>query len=499
MNRTQAQWQRKKQTKEEARNAKRAKLDPENAKSVKDVMEENALKRKREREDDPNGEDIGAEKPGEGLKATTRIQKRQKRKEDAQDKNSVVETGNINPPDSAGRKVARVVKRKEKKERKKAKDAAIKAKQQAKKVRKEEEAALVTEAEGFHHSGVDGPSLHMNEAIDIGRIEMDDIVEEKSGKQASELSSSLLSDSPTFDLSTGQSGTSSISSIVTPLPVTTSKMPLHEPTQGKADPAQLKARLQKRIDDLRAVRKADGLNGSPARNRQELMEARRRKEEQRRAHKKELRQLAKRDEESAREKALRSRNSPASGSDAVPLQDKSVEPHDNFSFGRVAFENGQQMNSTLSTVLDLRRRKGPQDPLTAIRAAERKQQRINGLDEVKRARIEDKDTWLNARKRAHGEMVRDDTSLLKKTLKRKEKAKQKSGQEWKHRLEGVEKGKAMRQKKRDENLKKRRDEKGMKGKKTKGGKGAKHVKPKFRPGFEGSFRAKVGSGLSKRS
>ena len=47
----QDQWKRKKQTKEEARNAKRAKLDPENAKSAKDVMDEKALKRKREEYD----------------------------------------------------------------------------------------------------------------------------------------------------------------------------------------------------------------------------------------------------------------------------------------------------------------------------------------------------------------------------------------------------------------------------------------------------------------
>lgn len=84
-------------------------------------------------------------------------------------------------------------------------------------------------------------------------------------------------------------------------------------------------------------------------------------------------------------------------------------------------------------------------------------------------------------------------------MKRKEKAKQKSEKEWKERLEGVEKGKAMRQRKRDDNLKKRRDEKGMKGKKNKGAKGEKHSKPKPRPGFEGSFRAKVGGGGLRKS
>ncbi|KFY20034.1 hypothetical protein V491_04039, partial [Pseudogymnoascus sp. VKM F-3775] len=114
-----------------------------------------------------------------------------------------------------------------------------------------------------------------------------------------------------------------------------------------------------------------------------------------------------------------------------------------------------------------------------------------GLDEGKRADIEEKDVWLAAKRRAHGEKVRDDGSLLKKTLKRKEKAKKKSEKEWGERKEGIAKSQAIRQKKREENLQKRKDSKGVKGKK--GGKpGAKKggAKPKSRPGFEGSFTTK---------
>jgi hypothetical protein len=37
--------------------------------------------------------------------------------------------------------------------------------------------------------------------------------------------------------------------------------------------------------------------------------------------------------------------------------------------------------------------------------------------------------WQHSKQRAHGEKVRDDTSLLKKTLKRREKAKMKSEKE----------------------------------------------------------------------
>jgi hypothetical protein len=253
------------------------------------------------------------------------------------------------------------------------------------------------------------------------------------------------------------------------------------------DPELLKKRLTARIEALRAARKADGPDGAPARNRQELMEARRKKEEQRRAHKKELRLKAKLEEEARREEALASaRDSPASSMMSPAIQ----SPEHNFSFGRVAFADGQQMADDLSRILEAPKKKGVQDPKTALAASEKKRLRIAGLDEEKRADIEEKELWLQAKKRAHGEKVRDDTSLLKKTLKRKEKAKKKSEKEWTERKEGVAKGQAMRQKKREENLQKRKDEKGSK---KKGGKvsakgGKKQVKS--RPGFEGSFGGK---------
>jgi hypothetical protein len=102
--------------------------------------------------------------------------------------------------------------------------------------------------------------------------------------------------------------------------------------------------------------------------------------------------------------------------------------------------------------------------------------------------------WLNAKKRAHGERVRDDTSLLKKALKRRESAKKRSERDWKDRIDTVKKGKDMKQQKREENLRKRREEKGNKGGKKAGAGGG---KGKPRPGFEGSFKAKVSGGKKK--
>jgi hypothetical protein len=216
------------------------------------------------------------------------------------------------------------------------------------------------------------------------------------------------------------------------------------------------------------------------------MEARRKKEEQRRAHKKELRLKAKAEEDARREAALASaRDSPASSLMSPAIH----SPEHNFSFGRVAFSDGQRLSDDLSALRDAPKKRGPQDAATALAANEKKRQRIAGFDDEKRADIEEKDLWLNAKKRAHGEKVRDDTSLLKKTLKRKEKQKKKSEKEWGERKEGIAKSQAMKQKKREENLKKRRDEKGSKGKGKGKGKSAGSKKPKVksRPGFEGSF------------
>jgi hypothetical protein len=157
------------------------------------------------------------------------------------------------------------------------------------------------------------------------------------------------------------------------------------------------------------------------------------------------------------------------------------------------FADGQLADASLSGVRDQSKTRGPKDKDTAaqLKVAEAKKARLAEMNPEKRAELEEKDAWLNAKKRAHGERVRDDTSLLKKALKRKETAKKRSERDWKDRIETVTRMKEQRQTKREENLRKRRDEKGTKGK-GKGKKPASGGKKKARPGFEGSFKAKVG-------
>ena len=395
-------------------------------------------------------------------------------------------------------------KKKQKKERRKAEDEKRAAKVRGKKERKARKAALEEDskvvAAGANVSDEDGEAVQGEQ---IGRVEIEDMADEP---QIDLLSTATPSTnrSPAFDASANHSGSSSISSIAPPTAIEDSQPgkslqeeAQEEPKESKPTPEIIKARFAARIETLKRARNADGLNGAPARNRQELIEARRQKVEQRKAHRKELRQKAKEIEQQKRDEIL-ARGSPLlSGSPVLspgsPLHNP-TSPANDFSFGRVSFADGQHASANLDAIIDPKTKpKGPSDPRTALLAAQKRQSRLNSLDESKRADIAEKDVWLNARKRAHGERIRDDTSLLKKTLKRKEKQKKKSSREWNERLDGIKKSQDMKQKKREANLQKRKEEKG----KRSGSQGAKKGKGKTkakRPGFEGSFRAKAPSG-----
>jgi hypothetical protein len=446
-------------------------LDPDSTKSAKDVRDENELKRKRDMDDDVSDIDgIKRERPMEGLKALEKKAKKQRK--DPEDQAEV-----SNTEERTGDALAHL--RAEGLAQPKQKSKAGKKNKKSKSSQKGPENA--GDIHGPHLSQKDTRPLQSADKVDsspatnVGNAAAD--LAHMGGFEILSNPSATPTpapESPNFDAPAVPSGSSSISSIA---PLTS----LGKIKKPSADPVELKARLAARIEALRAARKADGPDGAPARNRQELMDARRRKEEQRKAHRRELKLKAKEDKKEDREAA-------SSGTTLQQVHDKETIPENNFSFGRVAFSDGQQLDSGLSNLLNPRKRKGPQDPLTAMKAAENKRARLSGLEEEKRNDIEEKDLWLNARKRAHGEKIKDDPTLLKKALKRKEMVKKKSEKEWKERVEGVEKGKVVRQKKREENLRKRREEKGSNGSK---GKKKAGKKVQRRPGFEGSFAAKI--------
>ena len=498
----QDQWQRKKQTKEQKRAAKKAKLDPANQKTAKDVMDENERKRKRELGIGSDNDDTteipqieSQERPGEG------IRKRQKTDKPEQKQTSAA------ADEDAVRAKAKAEKRKEKRDMKKEKIQRKKEKLEAKKARKQETAPESTEAEAVVDGEDSAGEDDTVEDAEIERMDTSGLAEDDAEDAASDSSVPTTPgvDSPAFDVSADQSTASSSSSIVPPATAptqktkqTTSKAPSSDESQAKSkkekafnlpkiDSEELQSRLKARIQELRERRKANGPEGQPARSRQELLEARRQKSDARKQHKKELRRRAKEEEERINNERLRGSGSPLIQDPFTPSPSQETN---NFSFGRVAFEDGAQVDPSMSGYFSIQKR-NPKDPRTALQGAQNKAERLAGMEQEKRAEIEQKDLWLNAKKRAHGERVRDDQSLLKKALKRKEKGKAKSEKEWNERIEGVRKGKEMKQKRREENLAKRKDEKGSskKGKAKGGAKGGAKGKPKGRPGFEGRFKS----------
>jgi Surfeit locus protein 6 len=456
-------------------------LDPDSAKTAKDVMDENARKRKREESNDLHSpdEELGSELPREGLRRGNAKTKKQKKMQMAEKDRDYVSQSTQEVEE---RLRLRVEKR------------AQKAAQREKKTKKaaeqgREQGAMANvdtsnlEAPGSHGKTNEQPSNENDDNTNRDSVNSFEELSPASDVRPPEHDSTTSSTpiSYSFDAPNPDSGASSISSIIPPSDTAdVVAKPL------KATPEELKTRLQKRLDELRAARHADGLDGKPARNRQELIEARRLKAEQRKAHKKELRRKEKEEEQRLKDEAIMRRFSPGGPGSVLASPRSPAESNtstsNNYSFGRIAFADGQHVDPTLSHLVSQPRRHGPQDPGTALKAAETKKARLAALDPAKRTEIEEKDMWLNAKRRAHGERVRDDT-LLKKTLKRKVSAKKKSEREWKERLEGVAKNKEMKKTHRDENIRKRKEEKGKK----KSGKG------KARPGFEGTFKTKVGS------
>ena len=517
------QWNRKKQTKEEKRAAKKAKLDPGNWKSALDVVKEReaeALKRKRGDDDGDDEGGVVGEGEGEGL-------------EDAGNKRLKSEA-DADTAEAKRRKKRE--KRREKRERKAEKKARVEARKARRQDRDLEEAQAEKQAEVGND--VDLDAFEQTQDIDVfdasGLADAgEDKTEDEIGGAASDASSAPTTpmvDSPAFDLATNHSGVSSPSSIIPPShtdqppeqsqpeqlsekpaadTTTTSSTPSTKPAESGTDSpkisipkvthAEAQERIRARIEALRAQRKADST--TVPQSRQELLEQRRKKEEQRKAAKKAQRQKEKEEEQRRRDEQLRGSGSPLSSVvDIFSPRQRSPQKKEegSYSFSRLAFDDGTAADANLTHLQDpqKKKRKGPQDPQTALRAAQSKESRLAGYDPAKRADVAEKDMWLNARKRAHGERVRDDSSLLKKALKRKEKQKGKSEVAWREREEKVVKGREMRQKKREANLQKRKEEKGggKKKKKGKGGKGGKgggkgSGKKKGRPGFEGRFKA----------
>ncbi|KAI0968368.1 SURF6-domain-containing protein [Xylaria arbuscula] len=478
------QWQRKKQTKAQAAEARRNKLDPDSAlnRSAKEVMDEQARKKRKHEQMQDGDEDwsetegIEAEQPRQGLKKKSAKEAKKKQKQEAEEA-ELNEKERHKEEKKAARKERKAERQRLREEEAEFNRRSIKGVNKIK-LGNREDRSHTTPSNGAPHSD---PADETAEPIEQDTPESDT---DETGDSESMTSPTDTPQSPVFDVhgtpadSTGQapSVTTSVSSADP-----ASDKPKH--IKLPADSAALRARLAARIQALRDARRADK-DDKPIRSREELLESRRQKQAERKAHKKELRQQARLEEERKREEALASaRESP--GGILSPNVD--IDEQHNFAFGRVGFGDGSQLSHDLTHVLSKTPKKGPSDPKTALQKFENQKKRLEAMDDEKRKDVEEKEAWLTARRRAEGEKIKDDEKMLKKAVKRKESTKKKSTKEWKVRKEGVAKGIKDRQKKREENIRNRRDEKllGKAGKK----KGIKKSS-KGRAGFEGSFMGK---------
>lgn len=494
----QDQWQRKKQTKEQARAAKRSKLDPDSAlnRNAKEVLDERVRNKRKAQELEPSedgsveDEDyaqelqlrgISKEAPGEGLK---------KRKVVDDEATETVKAAQPTTDDEAKteklsthqeKKLLKKQKKAEKNAEKKKKTRTTKALDRGDTV-EEDVSAMRNEDDLTIPDDVRQSKEVTDEEIkpqrDLRPIDVSGLAEDDTNHTSSSQASSPPS--PTFDTAEPDEPSAEPESTTTSIASENAPADKSRKIKVPSDTTELRARLAAKIAALRAARKADGPDGKPIRTREELIESRRKKLAERKAHKKELRQKAKEAEDKKREEALASaRNSPM-------LSFGSPEHDLNFSFGRVAFADGTQMSHDLSYTKDKNgKKKGPVDPKGALAKLEAQKKRLAGLDDSKRKEVLEKETWLAARRKAEGEKVHNDESLLKKAVKRKDKAKKKSEKEWTERVQGVQKAQKQRQQKREENIRKRKETKQAgKGGKKKGG--SKAPAKKSRPGFEGS-------------
>ncbi|KAI9686342.1 MAG: hypothetical protein M1822_003687 [Bathelium mastoideum] len=529
------QWQRKKQTKEQKKAARKEKLKPENQKSAKDVMDENERKRKREMEQEVEQHSTSLDGPSkQNQKEPAEARKKQKVTRESELRHGSDATAMPNDEnDESARRKAKAEKRKEKRKLKTEKAARKREKATAKKVRKQEEQL----AEGSKTNHNNGEVEEDDDAqLDAGDVDMEavDLVGITEGAEHESRSSVTPTPVPETPQSPApHSASSSTSSIIPPSnvdpsetpqikqssatinptststsasqPDTAPKSPNDEsstsiPKPKKLPPAPeinaelLRARLKTRIDALRAARKADGPEGQPARTRQELLEQRRRKEDERKQRKKELR----RQQKAAEAAATADLQASLDGSPNPARTTTTTTNDNNLAYNAIAFPDASTLAVRPSARPSAPKKKGPSDAGTALAALQHRQSRQAALPSPERALRASQDTWRTAARRAGGETVRDDPALLAKSVRRKEKAKARSAKAWAEREQAVERGKAEKQRKREENLRKRREGKG-KGKAGGGkkvgaagagaGGGKKGGGKTKRPGFEGRFKS----------
>ena len=224
--------------------------------------------------------------------------------------------------------------------------------------------------------------------------------------------------------------------------------------KGAFDREALRAKLQARLEEMRKQRKADE-NGKKVQSakqwRDSTLDEGRKKAAEKRKH------------EALKPSSHQQRQQ--DGGSGRPAKHQRTEDPSNLAFSKIDFGREE-------------RRKGKPKPTKEelLKQAEKHKAELEAgdIDEKKVSQ----EAWGAAFKRAQGEKVLDDPKLLRKSLKKDAKLKQKKTQAWAERTEKQKEDQAAKQDKRRTNLQRRVDAK-------KDAKKAKREKKLLRAGFEG--------------
>jgi hypothetical protein len=182
---------------------------------------------------------------------------------------------------------------------------------------------------------------------------------------------------------------------------------------------------------------------------------------------------------------------------ASPSSIISPELEEDIKFGTFDFSSGRPLPMYLTSQLPQKKKRSKKVTPFLLKQVENKQQILADKSEEGKKKAE-KIRWDTIMDRAQGVKVKDDPKLIRKTLKKMKKKKEKSAKEWAKRKEDLEQRILERQKRREENIKSKKEQRkerkinkrlGIKAKSPKPNAKSKPKaegnKAKRRPGFEG--------------
>ncbi|GMM34467.1 ribosome biosynthesis protein [Saccharomycopsis crataegensis] len=226
--------------------------------------------------------------------------------------------------------------------------------------------------------------------------------------------------------------------------------------------SKLKAKLQQKIETMKAKRKAPGSKapGAP-KSREQILEERRKKQEQRDL----LKRKREDDEEEEEDEEDEDETMGQIDSDVDSDNEEAKASEENgVLFQNIIFNDGDRTTSDLTKLRKMKKKKGPanRDIKAHLKKVQIKKDKYARMDETSRKEAEEKDKWNRMLQKAEGVKVKDDEKMLKKALKNKERLKRKSENQWYERKNTVKKNVQDRLRIREENLQIRKENKGVK-------------------------------------